>query len=320
MQRFRDNVFLPANLLAAQRKLVYGRKNWNLLTNPDEPATARIGDEVVRMVPLDKTKDEPNLRKSYLKALQIMREQDDWRNLPIFLEGLNSARRLPANDYIEKSVRWMVEAGRRGEVLGLFKRTQSTGIGLWDAGVAREVMWGAPSRCALSEWTKESILAAVSYAEEAWGLLHDPRHEGPTMPEGHIHPGKSPEIAAVMLQMHAAKALVSGKDPESLIQVEKYAAKMFLGWNHLDLSLDDEEAWTAINYKMCVWAPIWHSLKLARTVLGDKNGMYNGLKTEEAALYQVLEKAEKALAEHPSSQKSVRRGPNIYHAFSKFAA
>ena len=71
LSTFRTNIFLPAQLSAAQRKLVFRKKNHHLLTG-DEPATATIGSEVVQMLPLDHLRDEPDIDSLILSAKQAM--------------------------------------------------------------------------------------------------------------------------------------------------------------------------------------------------------------------------------------------------------
>ena len=319
-QQFRSTIFMPASLLAAQRNLIYRRKHWDLLTNPDEPATARIGHEVVRMVPLDRTKDEPPIRQSFLKALRIMRELDDWRNLPLFLEGLNMAKRQPEGDQLEKMIRWLVETGRRLEVLELVKQVERTGIGLWDTRVTREVMWGGPIKAAQLGWTRRSVETTVGYLDRVWAVMSDWKHSEHANVDGGPHPSRLPEINGVMLQMYAAQTRMMQQDdgtqtdkergptmtmPDALLQVQKWAARTFAQWDRLDVDTRDAD-WSDLNYKMCLWAPVWHGLKLAREVLGTTSPLAFVLEEKEKQLRGLLDHARAVVVRHtPGSVESV---------------
>lgn len=304
-------MFLPAQLIRLQQELVYRRNNWSILTS-DEPATVRLGNEVLQLRPLDRTKDEPNTRSSFNKVLALMEESGDWGNLPGFLEGLKTAGRKFEPGVFEKLVRKAVEAGKTGLVIECLKRVEATGLGLWDLGVAREVIWGATALALRGEWSKAAVEQGVRYAENVWNLMCDPKHGGVQKD----HPKTRPEILGVLVQMHAVKAVLSGEGRDEAGIVQKYAQMMLRHWHQAELGLE-EGNWVDANHKMVIWAPVLHGIKRARKVVGEQSalGILLGEKVDRE-LEPLLQKAQSSLRD-AAPKAGKRRGLIISEELSR---
>ena len=311
LAKFRLNIFLPAHLIDLQKDLVYKRKNWGLLTNPDEPATVRMGNEVFQLHPLDRTKDEPNTRRSFDKILALMGESADWTNLPDFLGGLKTARRKIEGALCEKLVRKANEAGQMGIILDCLRRVEDTELGLWNIRVAREVMWGATARAVQGEWSQEAIEKGVKYAENVWEMMWDPRHAKPDVGS----PRAQPEILGILVQMHAAKAALFGEGKDEVGAVQRFAALMLKHWGSADLRFEEGD-WHKANYVLVMWSPVWHGMKMARKLLGEETPLGKSLVHKvEQELEPLLRKAQIMLEEAaPESRK--RRGLIIFEELS----
>ena len=311
LSTFRTNIFLPAHLIRLQKDLVYKRSNWPLLTS-DEPATVRLGDEVLQLRPLDRTKDEPKTRPSFNRVLALMGKSGDWRSLPGFLVGLKSAGRKVEGEMLEKLVRKAVEAGKTGVVLECLKKVDGTGLGLWDLRVAREVMWGATAIAIQGEWSEEAVEKSIRYAENVWEMMWDPRHAKPL---GN-NPMSQPEIVGILVQMHAAKAVLFRDRKDEAGMVQKYTRMMLKNWDHAELGIEVGE-WIDANHKMVMWAPVSHGVRMARKVVGEESsvGEILGEKLDQA-LGPLLRNAQLKLEEvTPKARK--RRGLTLSEELSK---
>ncbi|CAD6591011.1 MAG: hypothetical protein ASARMPRED_005146 [Alectoria sarmentosa] len=311
LSTFRTNIFFPSHLILLQQDLLYRKANHALLTS-DEPATVRLGDEVLQLLPLDKRRDEPPTRSSFAKVVQLMGESGDWGNMAGFLAGLKVARRKLAGWQVEKMVRRANEGGKQGVMHEILRRVEKTGVGLWDVKVCREVMRGAILKGVQSGWSKEGIERGVKYADNIWELMWGPRHAEEQKKLG-TDPRGRPEILGVMVLMHAIKALklAGGKDEGGVL--EKYAEVMLKRWeNSRGEMVIDEQDWSDVNYKLSIWAPVWHGMKMARQVVGAGSplGKKLGEKLSQD-LEPLMQKSQAILSAH-APEEGMRRGLKMY--------
>lgn len=244
-----------------------------------------------------------------------MGESGDWRNMAGFLEGLKVARRKLAGWQVEKMVRRANEGGKQGVVHDILRRVEKTGVGLWDVKVCREVMLGAVLKGVQSGWSEEGVEKGVKYAENIWELMWDPRHlEEQKRIE--IDLRARPEIGGVMVLMHAVKAvkLQGGKDQGGMVQ--KYAEVMLEKWDNsrevMVIDGHDEQDWSDANYKLLIWAPVWHGMKLAQQVVGAGSPLGKRLGEKLGKdLDPLIQKSQAILSAH-SPEKGMRRGLKMY--------
>lgn len=273
----------------------------------------RLGDEVLQLKPLDKRRDEPAGRSSFAAVVRMMSESGEWGNMAGFLEGLKVARRKVAGWQVEKMVRRANEGGKQGVVMDILRRVERTGVGLCDVEVCREVMRGAVLKATRSGWSEEGIRKGVKHAENIWELMWDSRHVEEQKKAG-MDPRRRPEIVGVMVLMHAVKAvkLGGGKDEGGL--VEKYAEIMLKRWekSREDMMIDNEEDWSDANYKLYIWAPVWHGMKMARQVVGAGSPL--GKRLGEKLIQDMeplVEKSRAIVLEH-TPEEDTRRGLKMY--------
>lgn len=304
---------MPAQLIRLQKDLVYKRSNWPLL-NSGEPATVRLGDEILPLRPLDRTKDETNSRAALNKVLTLMTESGGWSNLSGFLEGLKTAGRRLELGLFEKLVRRAVASGKTGLILECLKRVEATGLGLWDLAVTREVMWGATALAIQGEWSKGAVVKGVRYAENVWDMMCDPEY-GTVQGE---YPRTRPEILGLLLQIHATRAVLFDEGRDEAGMVAKYARMMLRHWDqgHLEADLND---WVDANHTMVIWAPVSHGMKLASKVLGKQAALGRLLAQKaEQDLEPLLQKAQILMMEAMPEDGSRRRGLVVSQELSTF--
>ncbi|KAL9130255.1 MAG: hypothetical protein Q9217_001505 [Psora testacea] len=308
LSTFRSNIFLPAHLIHPQHTLLYKRKNHTLLTS-DEPATVKLGGEVHQLHPLDHQKDEPKTRSSFAKAMALMAETGDWRNLPPFLEGLKTARRAIKGWQFEKAVRLANESGKQGVVMECLRRVEETGMGLWDLGVAREAMWGAVWKVIQGNGSEEAVGRARRHAESVWELMWDAKHTENMGGETDVR--RRPEVLGVLVLMHAM-----AKDKEA---AEKYAALMFKSWGNASLELQDGD-WNDANHKLLMWAPVLAGMDTGNKLFGKGNPI--GKTIVEKRKREVKPFVDRCLnvLGNDAMQGGKRRGVKLYEELTKLSS
>lgn len=236
---FRTDIFLPACLPKAQQDIIFRKKLHHLLLT-DEPATASIGKEVVQLRPLHRA-DEPRTISSLAKILDLLPHAGEgaWENLPAFLAGLKISKRKLKGYQMEKIVRRACKQGREGLIMQCMKQVERTGLSLWDAGAAREMMMASVRRANEAKWTKNGVAGALRFAEAVWSLMQEPRHALPKKRDGLADPMSRPEIVGILLQLHSANALHQLPDPPSskhMSAVRSYATMLLVQLSLLDSS------------------------------------------------------------------------------------
>lgn len=229
-----------------------------------------------------------------------------------FLEGLKVARRKLAGWQVEKMVRRANEGGKQGVVHDILRRVETTGLGLWDVKVCREVMRGAVLKGVQSQWSEEGVEKGLKYAENIWELMWDSRHvEQKKRVE--MDPRGRPEIVGVMVLMHAVKAVKLGGGKDEWGMAEKYAEVMLKKWeNSRGIMEIDAQDWSDANYKLMVWAPIWHGMKMAQQIVGAGSplGKRLGEKLRQD-LEPLIQKSQAIVLAH-EPEEGTRRGLKMY--------
>ncbi|KAI4089124.1 MAG: hypothetical protein LQ344_005603 [Seirophora lacunosa] len=316
LSTFRTNVFLPAHLLSLQKSLLYRARNHRLLTNPEEPATVKLGNEVHQLHPLNHITDEPNTRRSIAEALALMREPRDWLNVIPFLEGLRQSGRKVRGWQAEKMARRMGERGAQGVLMEVLRRVDGTGVRLGDLKVCREVMWGGVGRCVQSAWSEEGVREAERWMETWWGMLDEDRHVNKEARKSGRDPKLSPDVVGLLLWVRAVRRLLFGEGKDEGGKVKAAAEMVMAVWGNRDVSVDEAD-WNDANYKLMMWAPVWHAMVMARKVLGDDTPLGRSMETAiTQELEPTLKKASSIVEQHVSGETD-RRGRVLYNELSK---
>ena len=329
LSTFRTNIFLPAHLLKLQQNLIYRKKNRRLLTDTDEPATAKIGNEVHALKPLNRLTDEPSTSKSLAQMVELCKEGKDWVNMVPFLIELKTAGRKVKGPQFEKMVRRMGEEGGLGVIIEMARRVEGTGMRLGELGIAREALWGAVMKYIRSERNEAAVQDAHKFIEAIWQLLSDERHvDRPATGKKASDPKTHPEIIGVLLWIRALKAslLADNQDADGTV---KRAAEMVLAvWNRDENKTnnnntigDDEDTtnWYDANRTLIMWAPVWHGMHMARGIVGENTPLGRDLANAISLdLEPKLKKAQRVVAQHVGEDVT-RRGLVVYDELSKMA-
>lgn len=176
------------------------------------------------------------------------------------------------------------------------KQVERTGLSLWDAGAAREMMFAAVRRANEAKWTKNGVTGALKFAEAVWLLMQDPRHALPNKRTGLVDPMSRPEIVGILLQLHSAHALHQLPDSpiKSMSAVRSYATMLLVQLSRLDFSelslpplpassttssppptaepvssppVVPKEVFNAANEKAHHYSPLAHGIRLALQLL-----------------------------------------------------
>lgn len=324
---FRTDIFLPACLPKAQQDIIFRKKLHHFLLT-DEPATASIGKEVVQLRPLHRA-DEPRTPSSLAKILDLLPQAGEsaWENLPAFLAGLKISKRKLKGYQMEKIVRRACKQGKEGLIMQCMKQVERTGLSLWDAGAAREMMLASMRRADEAKWTKNGVTGALKFAEAVWLLMQDPRHALPKKRDGLVDPMSRPEIVGILLQLRSANALHQMPDPSSnnMSAVRSYATMILVQLSRLnpsELSLPllpppppisspppasssfppivPKEIFNAANEKAHLYSPLAHGMRLAMQLLtttaspGDAN-LRTKLQQRSTELDKLLEDCKELL-------------------------
>ncbi|KAL9023284.1 MAG: hypothetical protein Q9196_007296, partial [Gyalolechia fulgens] len=316
LSTFRTNIFLPAQLLSVQRSLVYKSKHHRLLTNPEEPATVKIGNEVHQLHPLNRLTDEPNTRKSLAEILELMKEGKDWVNIIPFLKGVRQSGRKVRGWQMEKIVRKMGKAGRQGIVMEMLRRVEGTGVTLGEIGVCREVFWGGVLKCVQSEWSEEGVKEAERLMEGWWDMLSEERHVGKAVRKSGGDPRLRPEIVGLVMWVRAVRSVLFGEKKDEEEKVKRGAEMVMAVWKNADLKVDEGD-WNNANHKLMRWAPVWHGMKMARQVLGENTPLGRNLERMITTdLEPTLSRAREIVSQY-AGDGAKRRGLNLYDELSK---
>ncbi len=237
-----------------------------------------------------------------------MGEAKDWRNLPGFLEGLKTAGRKLKSRQVEKMVRRANAAGRQGVVLEVLRRGEGTGVRLQEVGFVREVMLGAVMRAIAGNWELEAVKEGEKYSRAYWELLWDEKHR--VVRSAEEDPKRRAEVVGVVVEMVAA-GIMKGEGGEGKVQDMRGLVERLLGcWQWVELGLDKEN-WDDANYKLLMWAPVWHGMVLARQVLGGESQIGKELGEKAEKVESMLEQAKDIVAAiTPEGGK--RRGLQMY--------
>lgn len=187
--------------------------------------------------------------------------------------------------------------GKEGLIMQCMKQVERTGLSLWDAGAAREMMLASVRRADEAGWTKNGVAGALKFAEAVWLLIQDPRHALPKKRDGLVDPMSRPDIVGILLQLHSANALHQLPDPPNndMSAVRSYATMILVQLSHLDpseLSLPPptsssststsspspasssssppivpKEIFNAANEKAHLYSPLAHGMRLALQLL-----------------------------------------------------
>ena len=246
--------------------------------------------------------------------LQLMKSQDDWQNLPGFLEELKISKRKLDAGLQEKMVRVASKAGRQDVIVECAKRVGRTGFALSDVKLVREVFWGLYEKAMRAGWQEEETALALAQAELVAELLEDHGHRG-RRALGKGDPRCRPEVIGVLLALSTKN--VEGKTVEVLDgKVATYAARLQATWHNADLEASElglqPDSWQEANYRLQLWVPVLRGMRLATELLDPKAPVGMWIRKELPAMESVVERARVETAKEASPSGS-RRGLELFN-------
>lgn len=234
----------------------------------NETFTAQIGDEKVRLLPIDMTKDIPDPWKSMTKLLDLMKDRRDWDKLPAVLEGMHIAKRKFKPYQWEKLMRKASDAGMQQVIVECARRAKTTNLPLHEPSVVRVIMWSMRKEAVQNQWQPGWTTRALNHAEQILLCLdqleHRPKHN-----VENLHPRRQPDIIGVVLELAAMRASkhTDGEDKDG--KVAHYAELLLTTTAGQISVLGDEQDWRRADDELQKWVPLRQGLKVAMQVLGD---------------------------------------------------
>ncbi|KAG9242931.1 hypothetical protein BJ878DRAFT_543786 [Calycina marina] len=288
----RNRAFVPPHLHKKSQKLIYSPKYREKLLS--ETVYANIGDEKVRLEPIDVTKDVPCVRKVVQQAYQMMKDKKDWANLPAIFIGAAGIK-FPVNTVLkQRIVAAAVLNGRSDIILECIR--QKTFTKEEYSTIASRLIFELQNQALACDWEEEYTEKALVTAESALAFL-DEKHYHVKTKSTDLR-GR-PEIVGQVLELAAVRASkhLGGKDVDR--KVETYAKALLSTLeNGIGKHRRDEHFLKNL-------VPVFYGMKLAQTVLKPGSPIVSQLEAKAAGLETELhERAAKLQAESPDCVRS----------------
>ncbi|KKZ68883.1 hypothetical protein EMCG_00054 [[Emmonsia] crescens] len=224
---FRERVFIPAFLNAAQRRLIYKEDaSTTLDQNPITVTLRGETDESYRLRPLKFSETPSN--NMVRGVIQLMKEPEDWYALVPLLKGLHSSKRTPSFLLWEFIVRKAGEAGMTSVIIDCAEQSHRTGFSLGDYMLAEILFSTLRLKAESAGYKGPEVEKALRQAKHVAMLMNSEGHAPvvKTKPD----PRRHPNIVSVLLELSAARALdaFEGKDAQG--DVRSYAEKLLGTW------------------------------------------------------------------------------------------
>ncbi|KAI9760510.1 MAG: hypothetical protein M4579_001595 [Chaenotheca gracillima] len=297
LQEFRSQIFIPAHLSKVHRELIHKPSKHPILKG-DEPFMVDVGDEKVQLKPLDPMKDEPSTRKGIAEILRLMKEPQDWDNLPLFLEELRIARRksLPSIRK-EQLARKACEGGRDDILMQCLRKTSTIDLAMKEVEFVCEVMWGLRVKPVQARWDDLTTEKALKNAEQVLELLEHREHSGDLpLRRKSGDPRLSPEVIGVVFELAAVRATrhQGGEDTDG--KVATYARRLKDALNNTNRLASGNA-----NTKLMSLVPMWHGYMLASKVLqsrDEKDWALGQLNELQGEVEDILRSSKETDAKH----------------------
>ena len=268
-----------------------------------DPVTVDIGEEKVELFHFDPTIDAPNINKSLISIVRLMKEKRDWQILPDFLEELHKAKHRLKPHQWEFIVRRANHLGMQGAITTCIIRAHKTGLVLRSPELVRQVMWGGYLLMRQGDWTEEAINIALAYTERIARLLDSPSHCGQGVPRVK-DPRIQSDIIGLLLLLAAVRAdrHHGGRDEDG--KVAKYSERLKASierpgfvWPSSDTTFSDQALGNSkpvyvARYEMQRWVPVWKGMDLASNILpSTKPELATWLKDVTPLVHRWVEEA-----------------------------
>jgi len=116
--------------------------------------------------------------------------------------------------------------------------------------------------------------------------------------------------------MHAARAGLFGEGKDEGGKVERYTGLMLARWDNAELEVDEDD-WNDANYKLLMWAPVWHGMTLAQKVLDPSTPLAKDLRIKLTQDLEPLIKRASAVLSAHAPEEGKRRGLKTYEELTQ---
>jgi hypothetical protein len=159
-----------------------------------------------------------------LKALSLIEENNEWRQLPSLLEGLHKARPQPDLALQEKILRKLQLNDQFPVILRSLRRSAATGLTLKNDAVLNQVLNALRETASLENWGKSRLEKALKQADDLAELLESADH-GSGRKLSPNDPRTRPAVIGLFLELHAvyAQQYQNGQDVSG--KVKAYATR-----------------------------------------------------------------------------------------------
>lgn len=174
---------------------------------------------------MDRRRDIPAKRPLVKKALELMRQPEDWKQLPSLLEGLAKGDGKSTIDLQEKIIRKAIEADQFSVILRCLRRSHAIGMTLKNDTVLSQVLWGLHRSAQLEDWDEKRLRKAIRQADELAQLLESDDHgAGKKIAEN--DPRTRPATIGVFLELAAVNSykFYAGRDQDG--SVKRYSDRL----------------------------------------------------------------------------------------------
>ena len=264
-----------------QRKIIYKKKYETELST--EPVIATIAEEDFQLQHIDFRKDLPNVRKSLFKALSLMKDKQDWANLPNLLEGLKTSGANVMASHVKAGIlHKIMAAGRQETLLECLRRVEDTGLQLKDPEFVTRVMLTMQRRGFDTDWHEHETAKALRWAEMVVELMENPKHAGSRILAGENDPRLQLEVIGILLELAAVRAVKHLESRDVDGKVADYGARLLGTPLEFRTPADDTE----YELNPWVWAhvPVLHGIYEALKVLDSSSAVADGLQKKGEVL------------------------------------
>jgi hypothetical protein len=304
IQEFNQRIVMPTYLPPEQQKKIYREKFKVELEN--DPITIEIDGVVHKFRYVDRF-TLPHVKKLVTDILRLMKEPQDFLNLPPLLEGCKRAHRKLPDHFHLKMVRMAAQAKMLPVILDMFLQADKTGFLLDNSELLNEVLVWIQNVAIESGWQKAEIKRALERVkliinEIEADELHHPTDAKRCLRMFH----RDPQVLAARLHMAAALAVHHRGSKDVDGKVTKWAEEIVELWpentgllnmqpeeNYLD---DNKLKYLLLPNQFLFYAsPILSGLVMATQVVEDpalQMQLQNRADAVEAEIRLALQKME----------------------------
>jgi hypothetical protein len=225
---------------------------------------------------MDRRSDIPSRKKLIRQALNLMEKSGDdrkaWSNLPLMLVGLAHMDVKLDEPMMEMIVRKAVNAGRLDVVIQCLEQSRFTGMTLKREEVLRNVIWGLHSQAQRHDWSASAVHKGLAEARQLALMLEAEEH-GTGKVLARDDPRRRPEIIGVFLELAAVNAYKHQDKTDKGGVLAAYTTRLLSCIGEKAQPMSFAPPTTGPVYEMLHGVPIWHGLRLAQKVLGNKMPM-----------------------------------------------